>query len=87
MPMTLLDKTNPRATRRSVIHQSILWGAVTPALYLAACFWRPYLRPFWPVLLPVCAAFGAGIGALMEWQLDDGPDQPDEEDWRDAFDS
>jgi len=85
--MGLLDKTNPWATRQSIIHQAILWGAITSGVCLAACLWQPALRPYWAALLPAATAFGAGIGALMEWQMDDGPDKPNEEDWRKSLDA
>jgi hypothetical protein len=37
-------------------------------------------------LLPASTIFGALVAGLMEWQLDDGPDKPEHEDWAEALD-
>jgi hypothetical protein len=84
--MGLLDKTNPNATRASVIREAIYYGVFTAALCLAACYWKPSFRPHWYVLLPVSILFGSAIGALMEWQMDDASDKPKDETWDEAFD-
>jgi hypothetical protein len=84
-PMGLFDKTNPRATRRSVIRRAVLGAISIPAVFFA--FGKPDIRANWPVLLPVFAILGAGICALAEWQIDDGPDKPDDESWSEAFDT
>jgi hypothetical protein len=72
--MGLLARTNPHATRASVIGQALAWGAIGAVLCLTALYWKPSLRPFWPLLVPVSMVLGAALGGLMEWQLDDGPD-------------
>lgn len=69
--MGLLDKTNPNATRDSVVRHAKIWAAVMAVAYPIACIWNPPLRNLWPVGLPLAILYGAGIGALMEWQLDD----------------
>jgi hypothetical protein len=81
----MLDKTNPRATRRSVIRSAILGAVVVPTFFFA--LGKPWIRAHWAVFLPWFAVLGAGIAALAEWQLDDGPDKPDPEDWGDALDA
>lgn len=83
--MGLLDKTNPRATRQSVIRHAVLGAVAAPAFFFA--FGKPAIRADWPALLPVFAVLGAGIAALCEWQLDDGPDKPDDEFWGEALDA
>jgi hypothetical protein len=83
--MGLLDKTNPRATRRSVIRHSILGAVVVPAFFFA--LGKPAIRAHWAAFLPVFAVLGAGVFALVEWQVDDGPDKPDTEGWGEAFDA
>ena len=83
--MELLDKTNPRATRRSVIRHAILGAVVVPALFFA--FGKPVTCAHWAAIFPVLAVLGAGVYALAEWQVGDGPDKPDLEDWGEAFDA
>jgi hypothetical protein len=65
--MGLLDKTNPTATRESVIRWEI-GGAI------AAPVWTFLLRRLTliPHILIAMAVVGAGIGSLAEWQADDG---------------
>jgi hypothetical protein len=77
--MGLLDKTNPRATRRSVILHAILGAVVVPDFFLA--LGKPEFRAHWAVFLPVFAVLGAGIAALAGGQVYDGPDKPAPEDW------
>jgi hypothetical protein len=84
-PMGLLDKTNPRATRQSVVRDAIIGAVVVPAFLFA--IGKPAIRPHWPVLLPVFAILGAGVAALYEWQVDDGPDKPDDDGWGEAYDA
>jgi hypothetical protein len=67
--MGLLEKRNPRATRRSVI----LWacgggigGFVVALMMLLRMDGPPIL---WFVMLPWMTVASAGIGALMEWQM------------------
>jgi hypothetical protein len=83
--MGLLDKTNPRATRRSVIRHSILGAVVIPAFFFA--LGKPAIRAHWAAFLPVFAVLGALVFALVEWQVDDGPDKPNTEGWGEAFDA
>jgi hypothetical protein len=86
--MGLLDKTNPNATRQSVIRHALLGAVATPAIILLFSLPKPSSWSMWPVVLPASAIFGAAVAGLMEWQpLDDGPDKPEKEDWGDAFDA
>src|SRR3954471_12856143 len=70
--MSLLAKTNPTATRESVIWNAKLWGTIVVVAYGAICILNPGWRELWWLKLPGAATFGAAMGALMEWQLDDG---------------
>jgi hypothetical protein len=72
--MGLLDRGNPNATGRSVAIHAGIWLIIAIVVCLFASIWSPLLREGWWLFLPAAAVFGAGIGALMEWQLDDGPD-------------
>jgi hypothetical protein len=77
--MGLLDKTNPTATGRSVIRCAI-GGAIGASIVI---FLQLRLTPlphrYWLPVLIVAAVLGAGIGALIEWQLDGGKDEEEEE--------
>ncbi len=71
--MGLLDRTNPRATRESVIRWAI-GGAIGTPVYVVLRL--PHLpHRFWPLILIAAAVLGAGLGALMEWQLDDSEEE------------
>jgi hypothetical protein len=84
--MGLLDKTNPHATRASVIRSLIGGSVIGPVVGLMA--WPgPYCGPVWPAIVPVGAILGAAIGALLEWQVDDGGDKPDDEERAAACDT
>ncbi len=75
--MGLLDKTNPAATRESVIRWAIGGGIAAPVLVRLILFQRPPIpQTFLPVVLMTAALAGAGFGALMEWQFDDGEEKP-----------
>jgi hypothetical protein len=70
--MGLLEKTNPTATRESVIRNAFIWGAICTVVCFAYFgLWQPHFSG-WPFFLPIAGLFGAAIGALMEWQLGDG---------------
>lgn len=83
--MGLLAKTNPRATRGSVLRHALTWGVATPLFFLA--LGKPFIRELWWIFVPVFAILGAGVGALAEWQIDEGPDDPDPDEWKDALDA
>jgi hypothetical protein len=70
--MGLLEKTNPTATRGSVIRWAIGWSIVAPILISLQLRLTPLPLRYWLPVLIVAAVVGAGIGALIEWQLDDG---------------
>jgi hypothetical protein len=76
--MGLLNRGNRKATRRSVVMHACVWLMLTTVAYAAGCVWSPLLRAHWRSLVPVAMVLSAGIGALMEWQLDDGPESDDE---------
>jgi hypothetical protein len=68
----LLDKTNPLATRESVIRQAWILGIVGTVVGLAFGLWKQPDFSGWPILVPLAGMVGAALGALMEWQMDDG---------------
>jgi hypothetical protein len=39
--MPLLDRTNPNATRESVIHHAVIWAVVSAVAYPIAAHGRP----------------------------------------------
>jgi hypothetical protein len=39
--MPLLDRTNPSATRESVIRHATIWAVVSAVLYPIVGIWRP----------------------------------------------
>lgn len=67
--MGLLEKTNPKATRRSVLLNA-LQGAITVPLVIA-CVGKPNVRKHWRITMPLFTLLGAAIGGLVEWQVDD----------------
>ena len=83
--MGLLDKTNPTATRQSLIRHAVIGAVLAPVLFLAVG--KPAVREHWLALLPVFAILGAAVAAILEWQLDDCHDESDEEDRSDGFDA
>ncbi|MEI7924272.1 MAG: hypothetical protein WCJ40_20380 [Planctomycetota bacterium] len=72
--MGLLDKTNPNATRRSVLRQSLISAITTPLVVFVIS--KPAFRRHWRVTVPIFTLMGAGIGALVEWQVDDAWQPP-----------
>jgi hypothetical protein len=84
--MGLLDKTNPYATRASVIRSAIGGGVFAPigSSFLVR---RPHFLSYWHVILPLSVVFGAAIAALCEWQIDDGGAELDKEEWAETFDA
>lgn len=76
--MEYFTRGNSKATPRSVLLHAIGFGGGALLIYLVAMIWVPFLqRAAWPVL-PITVILSAGIGALMEWQLDD-PESSDDE--------
>lgn len=67
--MGLLHKTNPNATRRSVLRQSLISAISTPLVVFVIS--KPAFRRHWRDTIPIFTMLGAGIGALWEWQVDD----------------
>ncbi len=72
--MGLLDKTNLNATRRSVLRQSLISAITTPLVVFVIS--KPAFRRHWRVTFPIFTLMGAGIGALVEWQVDDAWQPP-----------
>ena len=71
--MGLLERTNPRATWRSVV-----WRAVQAAAFGAVVFFpafKPALREAWLVTLPIWCLLCAFVGGLVEWQVGDEADE------------
>ena len=75
--MGLMDKTNPNATRRSVLRESLISAITTPLVVFVIS--KPAFRRHWRVTLPITILIGAGIGALWEWQVDDTWQPPHQE--------
>jgi hypothetical protein len=79
--MGLLDKTNPAATRRSVIRSAISGGITAPILIiLLHIFNKPMPQKFLPIILITSALAGSGIAALGEWQIEDREEKETEMD-------
>jgi hypothetical protein len=76
--MGLLEKTNPTATRGSVIRWAIGWAILTPILISLQLRLTPFPLRYWLPVLIMATVLGSGIGALVEWQLDDGEDEEGE---------
>jgi len=72
------EKTNPRATWQSALREAAVWAIIGLVGGLALCTFTAPLATHWPVVVPVAVVFGAGVGALMEWQLDDGTEDFEE---------
>ena len=59
------------------------WGVASVVVFVTARFWDPALHDHWLFggsMLPRILGsflFGAFVGGLMEWQLDDGDDEID----------
>lgn len=70
--MGLLDKTNPQATRESVIRQALLFGTGSVVALLLYFAWSAPQDPYWPLYLLLAGISGAFAGGLMEWQVADG---------------
>jgi hypothetical protein len=70
--MALLERTNPAATGASVILWAILGAIFAAVLVFLRLRLAPLLDRYLVFALIAAAAAGAGIGALVEWQLDDG---------------
>lgn len=75
--MGLLDKTNPKATRTSVIRGAIIGAVLVPAFFFA--LGKPSVREHGRALLPAFAILGAAVAAIFEWQVDDSTDESDED--------
>jgi hypothetical protein len=68
--MGLLNRTNPVATRESIIRWAIGGAIFAPVWTCLLLLLQP--TSFMPQILIAAAVLGAGIGALVEWQVDDG---------------
>jgi len=65
--MGLFDKTNPNATRKSVL-TAAAESMVVGAIVFTFAFKALYVQA-WPVTLPLWLLLCAGIGAISEWQV------------------
>jgi hypothetical protein len=74
--MGLLDKTNPKATPRSVLLWAMAWAGIGAFLFFLA--FKPAYREAWRIALPIWVLLCAGVGALVEWQVADEGDENDE---------
>ncbi len=68
--MGLLSKTNPAATRESVMRHAAIFGGVVAIGYPIACWFASGagLCAHWPVLYPLFIILGSALGGLLEWQ-------------------
>jgi hypothetical protein len=73
--MGLLEKTNPTATRGSVIRWAIGGAIAASIVILLQLRLTPLPLRYWLPVLIVAAVIGAGIGSLIEWQLDGGDEE------------
>jgi hypothetical protein len=73
--MGLFDKTNPKATLRSVLLRAIQFGVVGAIVFFLA--FKPAWREAWPITLPIWCLLCALVGAVVEWQVPRGPDVDD----------
>ena len=69
--MGLLSKTNPAATRESVIRSATILGLIAAIGYLVLCIWSPALQENFASRLPVFVVAAAFLGGLLEWQTPD----------------
>jgi hypothetical protein len=69
--MGLLSKANPLATPESVWRHAKIFGVLGGVGFGLFCLWRPAVREFWLIGVPLAAVFGGAIGALIEWQVFD----------------
>jgi hypothetical protein len=69
--MGLLSKTNPAASRESVIRHATIFGGVVAIGYPIACWLvsGAGLCAHWPVLYPLFIILGSALGGLMHWQM------------------
>ncbi|MBU4272152.1 MAG: hypothetical protein KKA28_09855 [Planctomycetes bacterium] len=74
--MGLLDKTNRKATPKSVLIHGII-GAIVGCAFFFLAFKSQFVQE-WKILLPIWLLLCAGVSALCEWQIDDSDE--DEED-------
>lgn len=74
--MGLLDRTNPKATLRSVLLRAIQAAVVGVVVFFVA--FKPSYREAWPIALPIWCLLCAFVGAVVEWQVPRGSDEADE---------
>jgi hypothetical protein len=65
--MGLLDRTNPKATLRSVLLRSVQTAVVGAVVFFLA--FKPMYREMWRVTLPIWCLLCAFVGAVVEWQV------------------
>jgi hypothetical protein len=75
--MGLLDKTNPKATLRSVLVASAT-SAIVGAVVFFVAFKAQYIKA-WPVTLPIWLVLCASVGAIWEWQVSNDPENDTKE--------
>ncbi len=71
--MGLLERTNPRATWRSVLLRAVQAAGVGALVFFLA--FKPAVREAWPVMLPIWCLLCAFVGGLFEWQVADEADE------------
>ena len=73
--MGLLEKTNPKATLRSVLLRANPGRGRGAVVFFIA--FKPMYREAWPVTLPIWCLLCALVGAVFEWQVPRGSDVGD----------
>jgi hypothetical protein len=71
--MSLLGKTNPNATWKSVLRRALVQSIIGCGLFGAWIWWKDWLDG-WQMKLAICAILTGGLGALWEWQVGDSCD-------------
>src|SRR4051812_15441803 len=67
--MGLLTKTNPYATRASVIGYGLFGAAVGAGLFFAGSVKQPDWWDCWPILLSGHVIFCGALAAVQEWKM------------------
>jgi hypothetical protein len=70
-PWGVFAKTNPAATRKSVIRHTVGWALVGMVIFAALVYAGRWSAEYWPAKAIVMAIFFGFIGGLTEWQVDD----------------
>jgi hypothetical protein len=70
-PWGFFEKTNPKATPRSMARRALLYGVTYPWFFAGVMYLRDEPVSYWPVWLAGFAVLSMAFGALCEWQAVD----------------